>query len=58
MVDRTYRLSSTKELFEVECKELRSIFAKLKYPSKLVDYAISSFITEIQAIECIKETTQ
>ena len=44
MVDRAYRLSSTKELFELECKELRSIFSKLKYPNKLVDSTISSFI--------------
>ena len=44
MVDGAYRLSSTKELFELECKELRSIFSKLKYPNKLVDSTISSFI--------------
>ena len=44
MVDRAYRLSSTKELFEAECKELRAIFSKLKYPNKLVDSTISSFI--------------
>ena len=44
MVDRAYCLSSTKELFEVKCKELRSIFSKLKYPNKLVDSTISSFI--------------
>ena len=39
-----YRLSSTKELFELECKELRSIFPKLKYPNELVDSTILSFI--------------
>ena len=44
MVDRAYRLSSTKELFEAECKELRAIFSKLKYPNKLVDSTMSSFI--------------
>ena len=44
MVDRAYRLSSTKELFELECKELRSIFSKLKYPNELVDSTILSFI--------------
>ena len=44
MVDRVYRLSSSKELFEAECKELRAIFSMLKYPNKLVDSTISSFI--------------
>ena len=44
MVDRAYRLSSMKELSEVECKELRSIFSKLKYPNKVVDSTILSFI--------------
>ena len=44
MVDLAYRLSSTKELFEVECKELTSIFSRLKYLNKLVDATISSFI--------------
>ena len=44
MVDRANRLSSTKELFELECKELRSIFSKLKYPNELVDSTILSFI--------------
>ena len=40
MVDRAYLLSSTKELFELECKELRSSFSKLKYPNELVDSTI------------------
>ena len=44
MVDRAYRLSSTKELFEAECNKLRSIFSKLKYPNELVDSTILSFI--------------
>ena len=44
MVDRAYHLSSTKELFELECKELRSIFSKLKYPNELGDSTILSFI--------------
>ena len=44
MVDRAYRLSSTNELFETECIKLRSIFSNLKYPNKLVDSTISSFI--------------
>ena len=44
MVDRAHRLSSTKELFEDECKKLRSIFSKLKCPNELVDSTILSFI--------------
>ena len=49
MVDRAYRLSSTIKLFEAECKELRAIFSKLKYPNKLVDSTISSFIKSKQS---------
>ena len=44
MVDRAYRLSSTKERFEDEYKQLRSIFSKLKYPNELVDSTILSFV--------------
>ena len=46
MVDRAYRLSSTKELFDAECNKLRFIFSNLKYPNELrvVDSTISSFI--------------
>ena len=42
-VDHTV-LINQRGLFEVECKELRSIFSKLKYPNELVDSAISFFI--------------
>ena len=44
MLDRAYRLSSSKQLFESECDKLRSIFAKLKYPKKMVESSIASFI--------------
>ena len=30
MLDYTYRLPSTKELFEAECQKLKSMFSKLK----------------------------
>ena len=43
MLDRAYRLSSTKELFDAECEKLKSVFSKLKYPNDLVDSTILSF---------------
>lgn len=42
MLDRAKRLSSTPELPSQECKNLKGIFLKLKYPEKLIDSAISS----------------
>ena len=44
MLDRAYRLSSTKELFDSECQKLKSVFIKLKYPEDLIDSTITSFI--------------
>ena len=43
MLDRAYRLSSTKELIEAECQKLKSMFSKLKYPKDLVDSIVSAF---------------
>jgi len=43
MLDRAYRLSSTKELFNTECAKLKSIFSKLMYPTDLIDSTILSF---------------
>ena len=45
MVNRAYRLSSTKEGFAKECNKLRTIFSKLRYPKTLVD-SINRFSQE------------
>ena len=46
MVNRAYRLSSTKEGFAKECNKLRTIFSKLRYPKTLVDSTINKFSQE------------
>ena len=46
MVNRAYRLSSTKEGFAKECNKLRTMFSKLRYPKTLVDSSINRFSQE------------
>ena len=46
MVNRVYRLSSTKEGFAKECNKLRTMFSKLRYPKTLVDSTINKFSQE------------
>ncbi|CAH3182280.1 unnamed protein product [Porites lobata] len=46
MVNRAYRLSSTKEGFAKECNKLRTIFSKLRYPKTLVGSTINKFSQE------------
>ena len=46
MVNRAYRLSSTKEGFAKECNKLRTMFSKLRYPKTLVDSSINKFRQE------------
>ena len=41
MLDRAKCLSSTQEFFLQECKNLKGMFLKLKYPQKLIDVAIN-----------------
>ena len=46
MVNRAYRLSSTKEGFAKECNKLRTMLSKLRYPKTLVDSSINKFRQE------------
>ena len=46
MVNRVYRLSSTKEGFAKECNKLRTMFSKLRYPKTLVDSTTNKFSQE------------
>ena len=43
MLNRAYRLSSTKESFTKECQHLKRMFTKLKYPVKLINSAIAGY---------------
>ena len=42
-IGRASRLSFSPELFRQECKELKSVFVKLKYPEKLIDFTFARF---------------
>ena len=46
MVNRAYRLSSSKEGFAKECNKLRTMFSKLRYPKTLVDSTTNKFSQE------------
>ena len=46
MVDRAYRLSSTKEAFSTEWDKLRTMFSKLRYLKDMVDSTIHRFSQE------------
>ena len=46
MVNRVYRLPSTKEGFAKECNKLRTMFSKLRYPKTLVDSTRNKFSQE------------
>ena len=49
MVNRAFRLSSTREAFATECDRLKLMFANLKYPESLVNSAISHFVTSVMS---------
>ena len=44
MLNRAYRLSSSWSYFSKECERLKMLFNRLKYPPRLVDSTISTFI--------------
>ena len=44
MLIRAHRLSSSPYVFANECNTLRSMFLKLKYPSRLIESTINNFI--------------
>ena len=41
MLDSAKRVSSTQDVFSQECKNLKELFLKLKFPKKLIDSAIN-----------------
>ena len=46
MLNRAYRLSSSWHHFSNECERLKTLFDRLKYPPRLVDSVISTFIDQ------------
>ena len=36
MINRAYKLSSTWELFHLECEKIKEIFTRLRYPYNLI----------------------
>ena len=46
MLNRAYRLSSSWHHFNNECERLKTLFDRLKYPPRLVDSVISTFIDQ------------
>ena len=50
-LDRAKRLSSTQDFLLQECKTLKGIFLKLKYPEKLIDSAINRLQHPIDPVQ-------
>ena len=46
MLNRAFRLSSSWKHFVEKCDRLKSVFANLRYPLRLVDTIISEFVTK------------
>ena len=44
MLHRAYNLSSTTEIFNKECENIKSIFHKLQYPTELINVTINNFL--------------
>ena len=49
MVNRAFRLSSTREAFATECDRLKLMFANLKYPESLINSTISHYVTSVMS---------
>ena len=43
MIQRAHSLSSTNDLFNKECNEIKTIFQKLPYPTELIENTIKNF---------------
>ena len=51
MLDHAHRLSSSWAHFSKECKRLRGVFRKLRYPNHLVGSVFNKFITSRVAVD-------
>jgi len=57
MLDRAHWLSSSWAHFSEECKRLRGVFRKLRYPNHLIDSVINRFITSRVTVDQPKQHT-
>ena len=55
MLDRVHRLSSSWAYYSEECDRLKKVFARLKYPERLVNSTINTFL---QSRNVDKQPTQ
>jgi len=46
VLDRAFKVSSTWQLFHLECDSLTQTFSRLHYPAQLLQSTISSFVTK------------
>ena len=54
MINRTYKLSSTRELFNLECEKIKEIFTRLCYPYNLIDTTIRRY-TKLKLYQNVKQ---
>lgn len=57
MIHHAYSLSSTAEVFKLECNKLGSIFSRLDYSRVLIDSFISNFLRNVLE-QVVKEETE
>ena len=57
ILDRAHRLSSSRAYFSEDCKSLRGVFRKLRYPNHLIDSVINRSVTSRVAADQPKQHT-
>ena len=64
MLDGAFKLSSTWQLFQLECDRLMQTFSRLQYPAQLLQSTISNFDTKkvsgeaISTLACVADETK
>ena len=53
MLDRAFKVSSTWQLFHLECDRLTQTFSRLQYSAQLLQSTISNFVTKKVSVEAI-----
>ena len=57
MLTYAHHLSSSWDLFKKECEHLKEMFQHLKYPERLIDSTIASFVDSVKSQEPASSTT-
>ena len=57
MLNRAHRLSSCWDLFKKECEHLKEMFQNLKYPGRLIDSFVATFVDSVKSQEPTSSTT-